>query len=147
MTTSLPVGAASAEQVYERYRLRDWIEHYYKPVTHELGGADFQVRPAHAIVRHWHLVMLAYTFSLLAGAPQPDQALPSHAAGVGGKITDAPRLAGHLAPGARLALPLGPPHPLLAAVVHRATPSRAGRLDPTCGTVAAARRPNLTNQR
>jgi SRSO17 transposase len=84
MTTSLPLAETSTEQVYELYRLRDWIEHYYKPVKHELGWADFQVRPAHAIVRHWHLVMLAYTFSLLAGAPHPNQSAPAHAGG-GGK--------------------------------------------------------------
>jgi hypothetical protein len=48
--------------------MRDWIEHYYKPVKHELGWADYQVRPERAIVRHWQLVMLAFTFSLLVGA-------------------------------------------------------------------------------
>ena len=65
---SLPLGEASTEQVYELYRLRDWIEHYYKPAKHEFGWADFQMRPEQAIVRHWHLVMLAFTFSLLVGA-------------------------------------------------------------------------------
>src|ERR1035437_6347684 len=68
LTTSLPLAECSTEQVYERYRLRDGIEHYYKPAKHELGWADFPVRPAKAILRHWHLVILAYTFSLLAGA-------------------------------------------------------------------------------
>ncbi len=68
LATSLPLAEVSAEQVYEIYRLRDWIEHYYKPVKHELGWADYQVRPERAIVRHWQLVMLAYTFSLLVGA-------------------------------------------------------------------------------
>jgi SRSO17 transposase len=51
--------------------LRDWIEHYYKPAQHELGWADCQVRPERAIVRHRHLVMLAFTFSLLAGTGPP----------------------------------------------------------------------------
>jgi hypothetical protein len=43
------------------------------------------MRPARAIVRHWHLVMLAYTFSLLVGAVP---ALPPSPAGTadGGKI-------------------------------------------------------------
>jgi Transposase DDE domain len=68
LATSLPLARVSAEQVYEIYRLRDWIEHYYKPVKHELGWADYQMRPERAIVRHWQLVMLAYTFSLLVGA-------------------------------------------------------------------------------
>ena len=81
LATSLPLAEVSAEQVYELYRLRDWIEHFYKPVKHELGWADYQVRPERAIVRHWHLVMLAYTFSLLIGAGPPS---PGEAGG--GKI-------------------------------------------------------------
>jgi len=76
LTTSLPLTQVSAEQVYEIYRLRDWIEHYYKPVKHELGWADYQVRPERAIVRHWQLVMLAYTFSLLVGALPEGAATP-----------------------------------------------------------------------
>src|SRR5262249_22749308 len=63
LATSLPLREASPEQVYELYRLRDWIEHYYKPAKHELGWADYQMRPEQAIVRHWQLVMLAFTFS------------------------------------------------------------------------------------
>src|SRR5262249_9773368 len=39
----------------------------YKPVKHELGWADYQVRAEQAIVRHWQLVLLAYTCSLLVG--------------------------------------------------------------------------------
>src|SRR5258708_12945213 len=73
LTTSLPLTQVSAEQVYEIYRLRDWIEHYYKPVKHELGWADYQVRPERAIVRHWQLVMLPYTFRFLL-APLPQEA-------------------------------------------------------------------------
>src|SRR5215472_15951317 len=61
LATSLPRSEATTEQVYEIYRLRDWIEHYYKPAKHELGWADYQMRPERAIVRHWHLVMLAFT--------------------------------------------------------------------------------------
>src|SRR5258708_493793 len=76
LTTSLPLPQVSAEQVYEIYRLRDWIEHYYKPVKHELGWADYQVRPERAIVSHWQLVMLAYTFSLLVGALPEGAATP-----------------------------------------------------------------------
>jgi hypothetical protein len=75
LTTSLPLREVSAEQAYEIYRLRDWIEHYYKPVKHELGWADHQMRPERAIVRHWQLEMLAYTLSLLVGAP-PEGAAP-----------------------------------------------------------------------
>src|SRR5258707_15784363 len=97
LATSLPLALVSAEQVYELYRLRDWIEHYYKPVKHELGWADYQVRTEQAIVRHWQLVLLAYTFSLLAGAvptapPTPPAAAAAaasssdHASTGGGKI-------------------------------------------------------------
>jgi SRSO17 transposase len=82
LATSVPLEQASAEQVYERYRLRDGIEHSYKPVKHELGGADYQSRSERAIVRHWQLVMRAFTFSLLVGvvptasphtSPSPEQ--------------------------------------------------------------------------
>jgi Transposase DDE domain len=61
LATPLSLKEASPEQVYELYRLRDWIEQYYKPAKHELGWADYQMRPEQAIVRHWHLVMLAFT--------------------------------------------------------------------------------------
>ena len=68
LATTLPLEEASPAAVYELYRLRNWIEHYYKSAKHELGWADYQARPERAIVRHWQLVMLAYTFSLLVGA-------------------------------------------------------------------------------
>lgn len=72
LATSLPLSEASPEDVYELYRPRDWIEHYDKPAKHELGWADYQMRPERAIVRHWQLVMLAFTCSLLVGAlPEP----------------------------------------------------------------------------
>ena len=75
LVTSLPLREASPDQVYERYRLRDGIEQYDKPAKHELGWADDQVRPERAIMRHWHLVMLAFTFSLLVGARPPTGSL------------------------------------------------------------------------
>jgi hypothetical protein len=80
LATSLPMSEASTEQVYEIYRLRDWIEHSYKPAKHELGWADYQMRPEQAIVRHWHMVMLAFTFSLLMGSPSAPQASTTPAA-------------------------------------------------------------------
>jgi hypothetical protein len=98
-------GEADAAEVYRIYRLRDWIEHYYKPAKRELGWADFQVRSEKAIVRHWQLVMLAFTFSLLATAPA-DQAGETPA-GDGGPAAD--HLAGHVAAGPQLAVPLGAP--------------------------------------
>jgi SRSO17 transposase len=135
LATSLPLREASAEQVYEWYRLRDWIEHFYKPAKHELGWADYQLRPEQAIVRHWQLVLLAYTFSLLVGAlpsapastaPTTDPSPTPEAAG-GGKIGPRPyprvrgagRLDRHAAPGAQLALPVGTPAAVLDALVAR----------------------------
>jgi hypothetical protein len=61
LATSLSMSDASTEQVYEISRLGDWIDHFYQPAKHELGWADYQMRPEQAIVRHWHLVMLAFT--------------------------------------------------------------------------------------
>lgn len=92
LAASLPLAEVSAAQVYEIDRLRDWIEHSYKPVNHELGWADYQMRPERAIVRHWHLVMLAYTFSLLVGAPP----LSQEEMAAGGKIgaSQRPRVRG-----------------------------------------------------
>src|SRR5262249_10119445 len=68
LATSLSLPEATPAQVYIPYRLREWIAHFHKPAQHELGWADYQVRPERAIVRHWQLVLLAYTFSLLVGA-------------------------------------------------------------------------------
>ena len=143
LATSLPLAEVSAEQVYEIYRLRDWIEHYYKPVKHELGWADYQMRPERAIVRHWQLVMLAYTFSLLVGA-LPQEPPPRWAAGCpvwmrpprrrhasarvgGGKNQDQPaqrprsrgarRVERDAASGASVAVPLGSAAALLEALV------------------------------
>ena len=154
LATSFPLAQVSAEQVYELYRLRDWIEHFYKPVKHELGWADYQVRAEHAIVRHWQLVLLAYTCSLLVGtvptaAPPTDRAAPAappgsappasvasspppadQAARGGGKIgprVPAGGLGSDAAPGAELALPLGTAAALLATLVERRSTARAGR--------------------
>lgn len=146
LATSLPLAQVSAEQVYELYRLRDWIEHFYKPVKHELGWADYQMRPEQAIVRHWQLVLLAYTFSLLVGAvptappaaglvptaspeltavPSTDQAPTG-----GGKIgtrTAAGGVGRHSAPGPQLALPMGTAAAVLDALVEQRPTARAGR--------------------
>lgn len=123
MATNFSLAEASPAEVYELYRLRDWIEHYYKPAKHELGWADFQVRSEQAIVRHWLLIMLAFTFSLLVGAPlpalpepKPEIVPPDRASG--GKIRRQDRLAGDAASGAPLAVPLGTPPVVLAELVH-----------------------------
>jgi SRSO17 transposase len=146
LATSLPLSAATAEQVYEIYRLRDWIEHYYKPAKHELGWADYQMRPERAIVRHWQLVMLAFTFSLLVGAlPEPSppltsaaptadppSATPEQAAGEKmrhrvRRRRGAGRLGRHAAPGAGVAVPVGTAAGVLAALVEHRSTARAGR--------------------
>lgn len=129
MATNLSVAEADAAEVYRIYRLRDWIEHYYKPAKHELGWADFQVRSEHAIVRHWQLVMLAFTFSLLTTAPeeQAGKAPPrDRGPAAGGKSATADRLAGHAAAGPRLAMPLGTPAAVLAPLVNRSAPAGTG---------------------
>jgi hypothetical protein len=122
MATNFPLTEVGPAEVYELYRLRDWIEHYYKPAKHELGWADFQVRSEQAIVRHWLLIMLAFTCSLLVGAPSPaaPEPVPVPApAPSGGKIRGKDRLASHTPPGPTLAVPVGTPPALLAELVHR----------------------------
>jgi hypothetical protein len=147
LTTTLSPAEASPAAVYELYRLRGWIEHYYEPTKHELGWVDYQVRPERAIVRHWQLVMLAYTFSLLVGALPSSKAAasaPPSSAGpaktTAGKNQDqqrrrdpppadpgsgssgAPRWAG-----APLALPLGSAAGILATLVEHRPTARTGR--------------------
>jgi SRSO17 transposase len=123
MATNLPIAEATPAQVYELYCLRDWIEHYYKPIKHELGWADYQVRSALAIERHWHLVMLASTFSLLAGTePTTETTVDGLAQESGGKIrqsTDC--LERGAAAGASVALSLGEAQPLLESLVEAAS--------------------------
>jgi SRSO17 transposase len=134
LLTTLPLQEAGPREVYETYCQRDWIEHYYKPVKHELGWADFQTRDAEAIVRHWYLAMLAFTFCLLTEAPPAGWV--RHTAqdtAAGGKIRTTDHLAGDVAEGAGVALSLGADHPLLAELVARATTARTG------GTAGAPR--------
>ena len=154
MTTNLSLIGADTAEVSGLDRRRDWIEHSDKPVTHELGWADFQVRPERAIVHHWQLVMLAFTFSLLAGAPAaPDAAagstepLPAPTGAAGGKTGTAARLASHAARRPRLAVPLGAPPALLVPVDHGPTTAGARRPARARRPLTPARRPNLTNQR
>src|SRR5688572_28273220 len=60
-------GEADPAELYRLYSFRAGIEHCDKPAKHELGWADFQVGAERAIVRHWHVVLLAFTASLLTG--------------------------------------------------------------------------------
>jgi hypothetical protein len=128
MATNLPITEASAIEVYELYCLRDWIEHYYKPAKHELGWADYQVRSAEAIVRHWLLVMLAYTFSLLTvtkPATEPEAEGSTEASGEKTSST-ADRLERDAASGPALALSLGQTQPVLERLVEGPSSSRVG---------------------
>jgi hypothetical protein len=131
LATSFPQAQVSAEQVYEIYRLRDWIEHYYKPAKHELGWADDQMRPERAIVRHWQLVMLAYTFSFLVGALPPSQEETADGEKIEGRqrhrVRGAGRLDRHAAPGAGVALPVGSAAAVLETLVEHRPTARASR--------------------
>jgi len=131
LATSLPLAQVSAEQVDEIYRLRDWIEHFYKPVKHELGWADYQLRPERAIVRHWQLVLLAYTFSLLVGAMPPSPQGTADGEKIGDhqrrRVRGAGRLERDVTPGAEVAVPLGAAAAVLEALVARRATARAGR--------------------
>lgn len=127
LITNLPLEEASAEEVYRTYCLRDWVEHYYKPAKHELGWADFQMRQAEAIIRHWQLVMLAYTFCLLHDAPRPGWAGGTGTEeAVGGKITGSRGVESDAGADTALAGSLGTHHPLLAALDHRSATARTG---------------------
>jgi hypothetical protein len=136
MTTNFTKEEADPAAVYQRYCLRDWIEHFYKPAKHELGWADFQVRSETAIVRHWLLVMLAFTFSLLAGSPAPSAPHADEQAGE--KIWRTADLGGDTPPHPQLAVPLGQDPRLLAALVDGATAAGARCAPPARRTLASA---------
>jgi DDE superfamily endonuclease len=123
---------ADLAEVVRLYGLRVWVEQGYKQVKHELGWADFQVRSDRAIRRHWQLVCLAFSFCWRAWfaehpaqpAPaEPQAAAPTGAARgettsrQGGRARRGRAVAGHPAPGARLADPVGRAAALLAGVV------------------------------
>jgi SRSO17 transposase len=127
-----PFAPADLAEVVRLYGLRVWVEQGYKQVKHELGWADFQVRSDRAIRRHWQLVCLAFSFcwrAWFAEHPaQPAPAEPQAAAPTGaarGETTSRQgsrarrgrAVAGHPAPGARLADPVGRAAALLAGVV------------------------------
>lgn len=131
LATSLPMSEASTDQVYEIYRLRDWIEHYYKPVKHELGWADYQMRPERAIGRHWQMVMLAFTFSLLMGSPPsvaasspPSVSVSAEKETKGGRHQRADRGGRHAATSAAMVVSLGTAAEVLAPVVACSSSSR-----------------------
>jgi hypothetical protein len=138
MAANLTLAGADAAGACRICRLRDRAGHSCKPATHELGWADFQVRSEQAIVRHWQLVMPAFTFSPLAAAPA-EQAGEA-AAGDGGPAGGNPRrriiwrdtrrqVRSWLCPWARLQLywhrwSTAPPPSQLAALLDHVSHSR-----------------------
>ena len=125
---------ADLAEVVRLYGLRVWVEQGYKQVKHELGWADFQVRSDRAIRRHWQLVCCAFSFCWRAwfaehpaqpAAAEPQAAAPTGGARgettsrQGGRARRDRAVAGHPAPGARLADPVGRAAALLAGVVHQ----------------------------
>lgn len=60
--------ALPANEILRLYTLRYWIEQSYKQVKQHLGWAEYQVRGALAIKRHWQLVLCAFSFCWWAAA-------------------------------------------------------------------------------
>jgi hypothetical protein len=54
--------AASLGEIVRLYGLRMWVEQSYKQVKGALGWAEYQVRSALAMRRHWVLVWCAFSF-------------------------------------------------------------------------------------
>jgi DDE superfamily endonuclease len=128
--TRPPFPPADLAEVVRLYGLRNWVEHGYKQVKHELGWADFQVRSDRAIRRHWQLVCCAFCFCWRAwfAEPPPPPSPPKDqpaSAGARGETTQQQRaharrgggLAGDAAPGTRLADPVGRARALVAGMV------------------------------
>jgi hypothetical protein len=53
---------ADLDEIVRCYGLRNWVEQGYKQLKDQLGWADFQVRSATAILRHYILVCAAFSF-------------------------------------------------------------------------------------
>ncbi|MFC1586717.1 hypothetical protein ACFL54_00265, partial [Planctomycetota bacterium] len=49
------------DTVVHHYRLRNWIEVFYREAKSELGAGDYQVRSLDRIVRHWMLCFVTYS--------------------------------------------------------------------------------------
>jgi SRSO17 transposase len=159
---------ADLAEIVRCYGLRNWAEQGYKQVKHELGWADFQVRGATAIQRHYTLVCCAFSFCWQAGAvaasrpdrpPTTSPTTTRRRAGRSergnqqtvyiGQTRDRAALAGRTAPHPGLADPGHTAATLLASLVERA---------PTAPTATATHRrrrrpgnpplhPALTNHR
>jgi SRSO17 transposase len=150
--TTMPWAPAALAELVRLYGLRLWVEQSYKQVKGHLGWADFQVRSAAAIQRHWQLVCCAFAFCWLAwfrapreerdrfgafvqadpaGTPAPPLAAREPAGRGenrrrhGRRSAAAARLlAGHAATSAGVADALGAALALVARVVHAPAASR-----------------------
>jgi len=58
------VAQFRADTVAQIYALRNWVEEFYREAKDDLGAGQYQVRDLETILRHWHMVFVAY--SLLA---------------------------------------------------------------------------------
>ncbi len=125
--------------------MRDWIEQYYKPAQHELGWAEFQTRQVAGIVRHWHLVMLAFTFSLLAGI-DPERTTEQDAT-LKKKVGEPRGVERDAVVRPQLVMPVGMHPSVLAPLVDRPAATRIGSPPRPCRPFPTACSPNLTNQR
>ncbi len=48
--------------IAENYSQRNWIEVFYRETKGWLGMTEYQVRDYRSIMRHWHMVFVAFTF-------------------------------------------------------------------------------------
>jgi len=110
--TTIPASQADATEIAGLYSLREWIEVFYRQAKGELGWHEWQIRQAQAIVRHWQLVLCAYSFVLLHGVSQAAAQKNNSAAG----STALDDLFAHRA---RLASPLDRYAPLVDGLDHR----------------------------
>ncbi len=132
--TALP--PADLTEIVRLYGLRIWIEQTYKQVKQHLGWAQYQVRLALAIRRHWQLVCCAFSFCWWAldraplgveQAQPPAVVQPAEREGEK-KSFDTDRLsqlARRPTPSAGLAHPVSVAPTLLACLVRQATSAPA----------------------
>lgn len=62
------LAAQPASEILRLYTLRYWVEQSYKQLKQHLGWAEYQVRSALAIRRHWQLLLCAFSFCWWAAA-------------------------------------------------------------------------------
>lgn len=124
-----PLATASLADVVHLYGLRMWVEQSYKQVKHALGWAQYQVRCAIAIRRHWQLVCCAFSFCWYHAGQSPAAtsdapSLTTIPAGTGKKnqratasVAADPVVAGGITGGAGMAGAMDHAQTLLARVV------------------------------